>query len=419
MSRPNEIVEWAEDSSAQTSEPTNERAGGFPFRYTPPAEQINWMWRAVGRWITWLHLQVRTFQHLDDFVAQAQPGEIALINNYDPNKRPGESISSVVTRCGSLGADARYILEAGDEVVTIKERRDLNIIVGTFNTTKTSSEIKRIVVNGKYALVSSISKAMPHTGEVECFDYSNPASPVSLWTKVTNPSEGTVSMAITSKAAFVIMGGTDVKLFDIEDGTLLGTYTHTHDVIACTCFGYSVYVSTLNQKVLKLTYVSGGLNLAWAADVVGTIGDEALVCDAHRVFAVHGDTGVLTNKITVLTAAGAKEMDEYVWVDSAGIMGGAHVVLDANYLIIARRDGYVDVVDKRTLGIAMTYDVGGSYVRAVETDGAFLFVSVHYNATNDDIVTAYPNPSQMPRRYLRVEPSAYLPYQKLAIQLGE
>ncbi len=54
MSKPTEIVDWAEGAGAQTSEPVNERAGGFPFRYVPPAEQVNWMWRAVGRWINWL-----------------------------------------------------------------------------------------------------------------------------------------------------------------------------------------------------------------------------------------------------------------------------------------------------------------------------------------------------------------------------
>lgn len=54
MSRPDENVDWAEGTGAQVSEPANERAGGFPFRYVPPAEQINWMWRAVGRWVRWL-----------------------------------------------------------------------------------------------------------------------------------------------------------------------------------------------------------------------------------------------------------------------------------------------------------------------------------------------------------------------------
>ncbi len=63
MSRPDENVDWAEGAGAQVSEPANERAGGFPFRYVPPAEQINWMWRAVGRWIRWLHLKLNNHVH--------------------------------------------------------------------------------------------------------------------------------------------------------------------------------------------------------------------------------------------------------------------------------------------------------------------------------------------------------------------
>lgn len=98
MSRPDEIVDWAEDSSAQTSEPSNERAGGFPFRYTPPAEQINWMWRAVGRWIRWLDTKANGHVH-DGGASDLSVPKVNFSDhlNYGSNGQMSVDVDTAVT----------------------------------------------------------------------------------------------------------------------------------------------------------------------------------------------------------------------------------------------------------------------------------------------------------------------------------
>ncbi|RAL23042.1 hypothetical protein DL240_09150 [Lujinxingia litoralis] len=54
MNRPTEEIEWAEDPGAEVDEPDALRPSGFPFGFVPAAQQINWMWRTVGRWVKWL-----------------------------------------------------------------------------------------------------------------------------------------------------------------------------------------------------------------------------------------------------------------------------------------------------------------------------------------------------------------------------
>ncbi|WP_406672405.1 hypothetical protein [Natronospira sp.] len=54
IDRPTEDPTWAEDPESLISEPENERARGWPFGYFPPADQKNWLQRAVGRWIDYL-----------------------------------------------------------------------------------------------------------------------------------------------------------------------------------------------------------------------------------------------------------------------------------------------------------------------------------------------------------------------------
>lgn len=52
--KPTDDLTWAEDPAALVAEPTNERTRGFPFEYIPPVDQVNWLQRAVGRWVNWI-----------------------------------------------------------------------------------------------------------------------------------------------------------------------------------------------------------------------------------------------------------------------------------------------------------------------------------------------------------------------------
>lgn len=98
MSRPDEIVDWAEGTGAQTSEPANERAGGFPFRYRPPAEQINWMWRTVGRWIRWLDTKANGHVH-DGGSTDLSVPKVSFTDhlNYGSNGKMSVDVDTAVT----------------------------------------------------------------------------------------------------------------------------------------------------------------------------------------------------------------------------------------------------------------------------------------------------------------------------------
>lgn len=52
MAKPTEDVSWAESGSPV--EPSPERANGYPTRSKLPAQEFNWLIRALGRWIVWL-----------------------------------------------------------------------------------------------------------------------------------------------------------------------------------------------------------------------------------------------------------------------------------------------------------------------------------------------------------------------------
>ena len=64
VDRPVEIVSWAEDPASLINEPENERTRGWPFGYLPPADQKNWLQRAVGRWIDHLSQNGSSFDSM-------------------------------------------------------------------------------------------------------------------------------------------------------------------------------------------------------------------------------------------------------------------------------------------------------------------------------------------------------------------
>lgn len=76
MSRPTEEIEWAEGASAQVDEPDALRPSGFPFGFVPAAQQINWMWRTVGRWVKWLK-SGGGFPSISELINELEVGEAA------------------------------------------------------------------------------------------------------------------------------------------------------------------------------------------------------------------------------------------------------------------------------------------------------------------------------------------------------
>ena len=79
VDRPDEDVTWAEDPASLVSEPENERQRGWPFGYLPPADQKNWLQRAVGRWIEHLAGSGGTFDSLADASDDLGSGQTASI----------------------------------------------------------------------------------------------------------------------------------------------------------------------------------------------------------------------------------------------------------------------------------------------------------------------------------------------------
>lgn len=421
MQKPNEDMDWAEAPGAQTSEPVNERAAGFPYRYVLPSEQINWLWRAVGRWIAWLAFQLRTFDSLDEFVAGTSPGEVAVVSNYDPDERPGGIINAVLAGGRDVYADARYMLLAGEDNVTIRERRDLASTVGTLGAAGGAFVVYKIRGNGRRLLVSSIDPTPGSiTRIVECFDYSNPAAGVLLWTVPAAPSDGHVGIAITGRWAFIAENfpSATVSMYDLTTGALLSTFMPDDDIVEIAACGDSVYIVRFDSIVQKLEFEASALVSRWGISVSSYGGENALVCDDRRVYLVHGATSVQTNWLTVIAAGGSIERNAYEWTPIAET-GGAHVAIDEHSLYIARSHGILDVVDKRSAGVVRRTYIGGSYTAAVSTDGDGVAVTVFYAFDSSYVTTVYASPKQTPRRYLRVDANNYLPYQKLAIELGE
>lgn len=102
ITKPDEEYRWAEGDQAQVSEPENERDSGWPFGFTPPSEQMNWLQRMVGRWIEWFEHFTETHVHdggddpesvdqidVEDHVDYGENAEAEVENDTDSVYRLG------------------------------------------------------------------------------------------------------------------------------------------------------------------------------------------------------------------------------------------------------------------------------------------------------------------------------------------
>lgn len=80
MSKPTEEIEWAEGASAEVEEPDALRPGGFPFGFVPAAQQINWMWRTVGRWVKWAENKIDTLDITTTELSKVTPKAWLKVN---------------------------------------------------------------------------------------------------------------------------------------------------------------------------------------------------------------------------------------------------------------------------------------------------------------------------------------------------
>lgn len=113
VDRPTDDLTWAEDAESLIDEPTNERDRGWSFRHIPPADQVNWLQRATGRWVDWLS-RGGNFNEARNLIDALEPGDCApLLDENNAGKYT--QIAQVPSPVKSMDTDGRYVVWASND----------------------------------------------------------------------------------------------------------------------------------------------------------------------------------------------------------------------------------------------------------------------------------------------------------------
>lgn len=373
MASPENNIKWAESAAAvDLSFPAIEQDTGYAVGEDFPNSQKNQYDRDAARWVA------SGFESLGDFIALADPGQIGVVNSFDPTLSFGAIIEARPADqaiCHAIDTDGRFVFTfEGDpgapaRVVNAYDRDDLTTIVATFtpqNGNLDNNEYVELVCNGSHVAIAinDSSNPNPVTGHVELYSW-NPATLtfVHEWTwtdtaavvplrdiaiddervyiaSITSPSDGNSGWAVEFTAG---TGGAP-----ITNGAEDWSSAHAANLSAVDSNGFYVAFGgeTDGGITWRVTNFQGAAIDSGGAGVNDEIDERQIVVKSDRWYRVKNNAG--THEYWVRGFFAGLQVEERQLTVVSAAPPTVNLSVDSKYLLTGVDTGELSIVDLRT-----------------------------------------------------------------------
>ena len=309
--RPNDTVGWAEDGASLIDEPSTERTRGFPFGYFPTSSQINWLYRAIMRWISYFRGSGGGgFDDLDELIDTLEVGECATLAT--PQLQPGEILGRL-----DIPREIFAIATDGDSIYFVEENGigryevDTGLTFGPSPLPYIDTTFKVYLdVNGSDVVVGYTTDDATAKGVVRAYDASLALS----WSQIYSSGSTILisGLVISGTAVYLSFAeGTDrfVDKRAISDGTLGPTFSKANIAVKATngrYVAFSVGAGTVEIRDADLVFIDD--------DTHGATGAAAnMAMDDRKLYVLTGDDDLLSYGITPNVLFNPQELSKPAW----------------------------------------------------------------------------------------------------------
>ena len=314
VDRPDEIVSWAEDPASLINEPENERKRGWPFGYLPPADQKNWLQRAVGRWIDYL-AHGGSFREVYDLIDALETGDTSTLA---VDQAPvGDLYGAIESSDDILAIDVDgkrvyWIDDTGTlhsalvEDIDVRESFDLTTIAG-FD----ASEFVGLSSNGaKVAVAFTDSSGADQEGNSALFDVDDLTLDWSESVTATSTDVTIAALEIVGDSLLVtvdVAGSRQSQRIDLATETVISDFDSDTSAVILATNGQSIL---MNRSGNNVALHDLDFNEIWTLDVGAS--DVFAAMDRERCF-----ISVSGNELHVVNASRVAP-DAYIAFETPG-----------------------------------------------------------------------------------------------------
>ena len=385
--RPTETPDWAATGNQSTPSAGRKSSGWLGATATtpgdkPPAQEFNWFWALVTRWLTWA--LGYSAQRLDSYERatgyggpllisppQANANEAFILDDYDPDDAPFSTVATIASPVGpvsGLAADGRFLFVAGNT--------GGDGDVAAFSPLQGAAwDISWLSLTGDN--IQALSSSGRHLGVARDVGAAGGA----YFYKTIDKAESVSSRAVLANAPVAVdCVGAGMVVVDAAGGWNLGadmtvgTFTGNHGAPLADCCAYddrAIVVGNHTGGVTSRGFKFSTGTLVWTAN---RNGGNATACCTDGDFLYEG--GAADGAGDYMIVRSLYDGSKLQGVAMAGIAPAA-VAVDDRYLYAAQ-GVELYVLDKRTLGTVKVMALPAA-VSAVATDGRNVFASYTSN----------------------------------------
>ena len=401
VDRPDDIVKWAEDPASLISEPENERTRGWPFGYLPPADQKNWLQRAVGRWIDHLAQTGSAFDSMAEATEALDVGGSTTIRLHeDVENRP--YFRDLVIPFSDTGSVYQVPVTDGRRCFFARTESD-GIGVSAFSLV--GGRIEEVAATGRQERIT-VDFDSDGRSFVAAWGDAPGGTPSGDYIVDVFDAEGD----LTSPQTLSFTGGEEVTGVSCDGGHILvttRTETESTDVYEFNIYGYTPENLTLDFTFdLPPNGIISGTN--FRSGTARSNGDQIALFvvdqdDNRFVFFFHADGSkptvspssdwpdVVAYTEILSTDTGLMSAGSILWIGPTLYVGtdsavGSGAVSRINTISFDPSE-YQGEVESETVWRGDSLDYG-VIAADLSTDGRYLYTSVFDVATNETAIVA-------------------------------
>lgn len=449
LTPPTTSPNWATSGSAEVDTPAPVvRAIGWTSKIPPAVGWMNWWFRLVAEWITYLSGRTTLYATLEEAVEGTEPGDVVMVDEQPAGTEDdpvdydiGTAIwTRTKTQNGSqsgrdIATDGRYVYLVRDATVVVLDRATGATVVRTDTLTTSSPTPSRLVCDGVYYALAignkvEIRKATDGT-LVVVVDHGATVHDVCLVNQaicvlVGGNGTGNVQARGIDITGDVIGGGASPgdQIWQRQHGTSKVLY-------ACAGWGRKVVVAGEsagtgdNPTIRCLNVLTGnddttdggstpdGNFLGWHSDAVSVSAGGVLAVDESAVYV--GEDASSMQRLG---------LDDGAVVDNWSLPGDvSRLTVDHRCVYIACTSGGSNAIiamDKRTGARAWRTEIPSATGTGVASDGTGLFMSQVVSTGAESAARRLYIPAQ-PGLWRRVDPTynRSLVYRRLIVPAEE